>query len=85
MTTRPLGSLTRAPDRSSSAASYLTSPLHIVNLDELVRQATAGAFATVATCEAEPEIQQMGLAQLYLHQAKIKSCTVFWDRAPARQ
>ncbi|MBZ5725843.1 MAG: hypothetical protein LAP87_12705 [Acidobacteriia bacterium] len=86
--------LTRRPPPEGVEFSYAqvidmpaaqAAPLHIVNLDELVRQATAGAFATVATCEAEPEIQQMGLAQLYLHQAKIKSCTVFWDRAPARQ
>lgn len=58
-------------------------PLHIVNQWELVRQAEAGRFGTVATCEAEPEIDEMGLPQLYLHRATIASCSVFWGRKAA--
>ncbi len=85
--------LTRRPAPEGVEFSYAqivdmpaaqAAPLHIVNQWELVRQAETGVFSTVATCEADPEIEEMGLPRLYLHKTRIKSCTVFWDRAPAR-
>lgn len=51
---------------------------HIVPAAELKRRLQAGAFATAYSCSSE-DIDDYGLADLYLHRVDMEDCSIFWD------
>jgi hypothetical protein len=52
--------------------------LHIIPTKELIREVTAGVYATVETCD-DDKIDDWHLATLYKQRKDIKDCSVFWD------
>ncbi len=58
----------------------LATKLHIMPGKELDRQVKAGMFDTIATCEDDDRIKELGLADLYAKKADVASCAVFWEK-----
>ena len=82
--------LTRRPPIEGTEFSYtevieispeMESLLHVATEEELDRGAAAGAFATVSLCDDAEVIEELDLAHLYRHSAKIRGCSVFWEPA----
>jgi hypothetical protein len=80
--------LTRRPPAEGTAFSYaevidlpedVASALHIASDELLDRQAAAGMFSTVSTCEDQEVIGRLNLPRLFRRQSAIGSCTVFWE------
>ena len=55
--------------------------LHIISGPELNRRIQAGVFQTVQICEDGLDVGDLDLKKLYVHQAEVEDCTVFWERA----
>ena len=55
--------------------------LHIISGPELNRRIQAGVFQTVQICEDGLNVGDLDLKKLYVHQAEVEDCTVFWERA----
>jgi hypothetical protein len=55
--------------------------LHIASDELLDRQAAAGMFSTVSTCEDQEVIERLSLVRLFRRQVTVGACTVFWEPA----
>ena len=53
--------------------------LHVISQAELDNLTKAGKFSTVASCEDEDTVNELGLAKMYRHSADAGQCTVYWD------
>jgi hypothetical protein len=82
--------LTRRPPAEGTEFSYAevidrppprASAFHVVYIDELDRQAAAGRYYTVETCEEKEQIDDLELPRLFRHSAAVETCHVFWDPA----
>ncbi len=56
--------------------------LHVIWGGELKREAKAGRFDAVQTCEDDDYIADHGFVPIYAKSAKVDFCTVFWDLKP---
>lgn len=87
--------LTRRPPAEGTAFSYaevidlpedVAVPLHIASDQALDRQAAAGMFGTVSTCEDDEVIETLNLRRLYRQKAAAgRRCTVFWEPVGPRK
>ncbi|MEP6539341.1 MAG: hypothetical protein ABJF23_28650 [Bryobacteraceae bacterium] len=55
--------------------------LHVVSFAEIKRRVSAGAFQTVQVCEDGMNVGDLDMAKLYVHQAEVEDCTVYWEKA----
>ena len=55
--------------------------LHVVSTPELIRRIKAGEFQTVQICKDGLDVGELDLKKLYVHQAELEECTVFWGPA----
>lgn len=55
--------------------------LHVVSTPELIRRIKAGEFQTVQICKDGLDVGELDLKKLYVHNAELEDCTVFWERA----
>jgi hypothetical protein len=69
-----------APAHKLDMELPLASRLHILPGKELDRQVKAGMFDTVAICEDDDRIKELGLADLYDNKVDVASCAVYWDK-----
>lgn len=69
-----------APAHKLDMDMKLASKLHILPGKELNRRVKAGMFDTVATCDDDDKIKELGLADIYAKKADVESCTVYWDK-----
>jgi hypothetical protein len=86
--------ITRRPPAEGTEFSYaevidmpedVALSLHILSDQALDRQAAAGLFSTVSTCEDEDVIELLNLPRLFRQQSAIGlRCKVFWDPAAVR-
>ena len=54
--------------------------LHIISQTEIDARLKAGAFATVATCADDDEVERLGLRRIYAHRAEVSECQIFWGK-----
>jgi 4-amino-4-deoxy-L-arabinose transferase-like glycosyltransferase len=82
--------LTRRRPAEGTAFSYaevidmpedVAGTLHIASDELLDRQAAAGMFSTVSTCEDQEVIERLSLVRLFRRQVTVGACTVFWEPA----
>jgi len=54
--------------------------LHVISFAEVKRRVRAGVFDTVQVCEDGMNVGDLDMTKLYLHQAEVEDCTVFWEK-----
>jgi len=86
--------ITRRPPAEGTEFSYaevidipedVALPLHILSDQALDREAAAGMFSTVSTCEDPDVIELLNLRRLFRREADVGlRCKVFWEPAAPR-
>ncbi len=54
-------------------------PLHLVSESEILKQLTAGRFATAADCDKGHKVGEEDFKKVYRQKAEFDTCTVYWD------
>jgi len=54
--------------------------LHVISFAEVKRRVRAGVFDTVQVCEDGMNVGDLDMTKLYLHQAEVEDCTMFWEK-----
>src|ERR1039457_1671994 len=74
------GGMEFAPAHKLDMALPQAAKLHILPGVELDRRVKAGVYDTIATCDDDDRIKELGLSDLYAKKADIASCAVNWDK-----
>ncbi len=83
--------ITGRPPAEGTAFSYaevidlpedFAATLHIRSVPQLVKEAEAGKFLTVSTCEDEEQIEEMDLRKIFQNEFPVGRCKVFWTPRP---